>query len=116
MPGAVFQTLSSSGNNASSRLNPSSSRTRLSEKSAAVWLTAGLDEGAGAHFGDGLTQFVFRIHDDRPVPRDRFFDRLAGDEQKTNALLAGLHRDFVAAIKQDERSVAELVAVQAAAG
>src|ERR1051325_5811647 len=95
-PGSVDHTLSSSGKSASSRLKPSSSRTRLSEKSAAVRLTAGLDERPGAHFRHRLTQFRFRIHDNRSVPRDRLFDRLAGDQEKANALLAGLDRDFVA--------------------
>src|SRR5436305_15312412 len=102
MPGTVFQTLASSGKSASSRLRPSSSRTRLSEKSAAVRLTAGFDEGARAHFGHRLAQFLFRVHDDRPVPRDGLFNRLAGDEEKTDAVFAGLHRHFVAAIEQDE--------------
>src|SRR6185437_2472003 len=108
-PGIADQTLSSSGKSAISRLNPSSSRTRLSEKSAAVRLTAGLDERARAHFGHRLAQLGFRVHHDRAVPRDGFFNRLAGHEKKADAVLAGLDRDLVAAIEQQHRSIGDVV-------
>src|SRR5437867_4845233 len=107
-PGSVVQTLSSSGKSASSRLKPSSSRTRLREKSAAVRLT-GLDERAGPHLGDGLTQFLFRVHHDRPVPGDRLFDRFAGDQQEADALIACLDGHFVAAIEEEQRSVRDVI-------
>src|SRR6185295_2334074 len=109
-PGSVDHTLSSSGNRASSRLKPSSSRTRLSEKSTAVRLTAGLDERPGAHLRHRLTQLGVRVHDDRAVPRDGLFDGLAGHEKESDALVARLHGDFVAAVEEDERTVLDVVA------
>ena len=72
-------------------------------------LVAGLDERARAHLGDGLPQLVFRVHHDRPVPRHRLFDRLARHEQEADAVFARLHGHFVAAIEQDERSIADVV-------
>src|SRR5580658_3364973 len=69
-----------------------------------------LDERAAAQFGKGLLQFGLRVHHDRAVPGDRLLDRLAGNEEKADALLAGLHRDLVAAVEQNERAVAGLLA------
>ena len=40
---------------------------------------------------------ALRVHHDRPVPGDRLLDRLARDQQEADALVAGLHDDFVAA-------------------
>src|SRR6201996_9278431 len=56
--------------------------------------------------GEGLLQLGLRVHHDRAVPGDRLLDRLAGDEQEADALFAGLHRHFVAAIEQNERAIA----------
>src|SRR5262249_7308130 len=51
-------------------------------------------------------------HHDRAVPRDRLLDRLAGDQQKADALLAGLDGDLVAAVEQHKRAVAGALAQQ----
>ena len=51
---------------------------------------------------------VLRVHHDRSIPGDRLLDRLSRDEQEPDALVAGLHDDFVAAVEQHERSVAGL--------
>ena len=64
---------------------------RLTQRTSPV-----LDEGAVAEFGDRLPKFVLRVHHDRPVPGDRLGDRLARDEQETDALVTGLHRHLVA--------------------
>src|SRR5580700_5854050 len=69
-----------------------------------------LDERAGPQLGKSLLQFGLRVHHDRPVPGDRLLDRLAGDEEKADALFAGLHRDLVATVEQNERAVAGLLA------
>ena len=50
-----------------------------------------LDEGPLAQFAHRLLQFRLRVHDDRSVPGDRLFDRLARDEQEEDARIAGLH-------------------------
>ena len=55
---------------------------------------------------DGLTQFVFRVHDDGAVPGDGLFERLAGDEEEADALFTGLN-GLIAAIEEDERLVAD---------
>jgi hypothetical protein len=39
-----------------------------------------LDEGSVIEFGDGLTQFVLRIHHDRTVPGDGLFEWPAGNQ------------------------------------
>ena len=47
------------------------------------------------------------VHHDRPVPRDRLFERPSRHEQEPDALVAGRHRDLVAAVEEHERSIAE---------
>ena len=37
------------------------------------------------------------------VPGDGFFEWLAGDEQEADAVVTGLHRDFVTAVEEHER-------------
>src|SRR5215470_18487839 len=92
-PVAVLHRLSSSGNSASSRLKPSSSRTSERAKSADASLTAALlrggvlDEGAGAHVGHRLPELVLGVHHDRAIPCNGLFDRLARDQQEADALL-----------------------------
>ena len=39
-------------------------------------VSARLDEGSVAQFGDRLLQLGLRVHDDRTVPGDRLLDRL----------------------------------------
>ena len=68
-----------------------------------------LDEVAGLQFAHGLAELGLGVHDDGAVPGDRFFERLAGDEQEADAFGAGLDGDFVAAIEQDERVVLRVV-------
>src|SRR5215471_20763040 len=67
--------------------------------------SAVLDEGAVAQLGDGLLQLGLGVHHDRPVPGDGLLDRLARDQQETDALLARLHGDLVAAVEQHQRAV-----------
>ncbi len=38
-----------------------------------------------------LAQLLLRVHDDGPVPGDRLLQRLAGDQQEADAVVAGLH-------------------------
>src|SRR5689334_23649803 len=68
------------------------------------------DERAVAQLAHRLVQFGLRVHHDRPVPGDRLLDRLARHQQEADALLAGLHRDLVAAVEHDQRAVAGLLA------
>ena len=70
------------------------------------------DKRTAAQLGERLLQFGLRVHHDRAVPGDRLLDRLAGHEEEANALVAGLHRHFVAAVEDDERAVAGLLADQ----
>ena len=56
-----------------------------------------------------LLKLLVRVHHDRAAPGDRLFERLAGDEQETDALIAGLHDDLVAAIEEYERAIADSV-------
>jgi hypothetical protein len=65
-------------------------------------LSAMPNEASAIEFGDGLANLFLRIHHDRAVPRNRFFDRFTRDEQEPNAFRASLDGDLVAAIEQDE--------------
>src|SRR5262245_24379697 len=69
-----------------------------------------LDEGAVAQLAHRLLQLGLRVHHDRAVPGDRLLDRLARDQEKAGALLAGLDRHLVAAVEQHERAVAGALA------
>ena len=53
-------------------------------------------------FFECLLQLFLRVHHNRAVPGDRLFQRLAGDEKKSNAIVSGLHSDFIAAIEKNE--------------
>src|SRR5262245_9508601 len=64
-----------------------------------------LDERARAQLVVRLLQLRFGVHHDWTVPRNRFFDRLPGNEQEADAFVARLHDDFVAGVEEDERSV-----------
>ena len=57
------------------------------------------DEGAVLQLGDRLLQLGLSVHHDRPIPGDRFLDRLTRDKQKPDAFVAGLDRDFVTAVE-----------------
>ena len=52
-----------------------------------------------------IPQLFLRVHHDWPVPCHRLLQRLAGDQQKADAIFAGLHGDFVAAVKEDEGAI-----------
>lgn len=62
--------------------------------------SAVLDERAVLQFVECLLQLVLSVHDDRPVPCDRLFNRLAGNQQKANPFRPRLHHDFVSAVEQ----------------
>src|SRR5215475_488001 len=55
-----------------------------------------LDEGAVVELGHRLLQLRLGVHHDRPIPGDRLLDGLARDEDKPDAVVAGLDRDLVA--------------------
>src|ERR1039457_5532855 len=67
------------------------------------------DKAAVLQLAHGLLQLSLRIHHDRPVPRHRLFERFAGNQQKPDALRAGLDHDLVAAVKQHQRVVSRVV-------
>ena len=48
---------------------------------------------------------LLRVHHDRAVPRHRLLERLARDQEEPHAVVAGLHRDLVAAVEEHERAV-----------
>src|SRR5258708_3632902 len=52
-----------------------------------------------------LPELLLRVHHDRPIPRDRLLERLARDQQEADTIVAGLYREFVAAVKKYERPV-----------
>src|SRR6476646_1827375 len=52
-----------------------------------------------------IAQLLLRVHHDWAVPRHRLLQRLAGNQQKADAVLTGLHGDFVAAVKEDKRAI-----------
>jgi hypothetical protein len=49
-----------------------------------------------------LLDLVGRVHDKRPVARDRFTQRLARDQQESNCLIRGAHLDSVSVAKEDQ--------------
>src|SRR5579871_5556003 len=54
---------------------------------------------------EGLLEFVLRVHDDRSVPGYRLFQRLAGYQQKTDSIFAGVDSYFVTTIEQNQRAI-----------
>src|SRR6185369_14488512 len=56
-------------------------------------------------FAEGVAELLLGVHHDRSVPSDGLFERLAGDEQKADAIVASLHHDFVTAIEEDQLAV-----------
>jgi hypothetical protein len=79
----------------------------------AAWLSIGTrasphyfcEKSSLFQFQEGLPKFRLRIHHDGSIPRHRLAQRLARNEQESNALRSDLHRDFVTAIKQNETAV-----------
>jgi len=68
-----------------------------------------LDESSIPQLSDRPLKLLLRIHHDRPIPCDRFLDRLARHQQEADALVAGLHHDLVAAVKEHQRVIAHVV-------
>jgi len=60
-----------------------------------VWF----EEVALVKFLESLAEFVLGIHNDGAIPGDRFFERLTGNEQEADAIIASLDHEFIAAIK-----------------
>src|ERR1700757_90746 len=52
-----------------------------------------------------IAQLFLRVHHDWPVPSDGFLQRLAGKQQKADAVFTAFHCAFVAAIEEDERTI-----------
>ena len=71
-----------------------------------------LDERSVAQVAQRLTDFGLGVHDDRPVPGDRFAQRPAGDQQEAHALFACLDDDLVAGVEHHQRTIADRVAHQ----
>ena len=67
-----------------------------------------LQEGTPVQFLEGLFELFLGVHHDGAVPGDRFLQRLAGYQQKADAILAGLDFDFVAAVEEDQRAIVGL--------
>src|SRR5262249_40064230 len=64
-----------------------------------------LEEGPPLQLVERQSQLGLRVHDNRPVPGDRFLQRLTGHEQKTDAGLAPFDDDFIATVEQDQRTI-----------
>src|SRR5207253_7580475 len=58
-----------------------------------------------SQFGERFLQLLLRVHDDGSVPCHRFAERLAGNEQEANAILAGLYHNLIALIEEHERAI-----------
>ena len=58
-----------------------------------------LDEGAALQFVNCLAKLCLGVHHDGPVPRYRLLDWLAGDQQETDAFIAGLNSHLIAAVE-----------------
>src|SRR5260370_32049019 len=72
------------------------------------------DEGAGVQVGYGLPYLFLRVHHDGAVPGYWLLDWLTGEQQKADALVAGLNGDFVTPIEHHQRVVADVVHRRAA--
>src|ERR1700676_1203153 len=55
-----------------------------------------------------LAKFLLRVHDDWTIPGNRLLQRLTGDQEESNPIVAGLYLQFVTAVKQHERAVIRL--------
>ncbi len=70
---------------------------------------AALDEGPVAEVVDRLLKFGVGVHHDRTIPSDRLLEQLPGHQQKPDAFLACLDSDLVAAVEQDQLTIAGLL-------
>src|SRR5690348_18345699 len=67
-----------------------------------------LEESSHFQLVEGLPKLLLRVHHNGTVPGDGLFQRLAGNEQETDAVFACLNFYFIAAIKKNERAVIEI--------
>src|SRR4051812_29774275 len=87
----------------SSRLSTTySGKMRNGARSPTRFAGSARNECPVAQLGDRLLKFSLRVHYDRPVPSNRLFDRLAGDQQEADAVFPSLHRNFAAAVEQHQ--------------
>ena len=49
---------------------------------------------------EGLAQLLLCVHHDGAVPCHRLLQRFSRDQQKADAVIAGLHRDFVTTVEE----------------
>src|SRR5438045_8627106 len=70
----------------------------LAAQAVSCALTSLRDERPVLELLPGLAELVLRVHHDRPVPGHRLRDRLAGDQQEADALLAGAHAHLAARV------------------
>src|ERR1700693_5752196 len=67
------------------------------------------NELSGLQFGHGLPKLLLRVHNNRSVPCDRLFDRLAPHQQETDTLVSSLDSEFVAAVAPHHRWAGHLM-------
>src|ERR1041385_5199351 len=67
-----------------------------------------LQEGPLLELIVGLPELLLRVHDDRPVPGDGLLERLPRHQEEPDPLVAGLHRDLIAAGEEHQRAVLRL--------
>ena len=53
-------------------------------------------------FLESLPELFLSIHHDGSVPSDRLLERLPGNQQKPNSVIAGLNDHFIPAIKENQ--------------
>ena len=94
---------------AETRINSQVAKTRTTEATRFLRLAGrGFQKRSLAKFLVGLLELGLRVHHDGAIPRDRFLQWLAGDQQKSDAFVPRLHGDVVTGVEQDERAVVRL--------
>ena len=64
-----------------------------------------LEKCAALEFLESLLKLLLRVHDNWPVPGHGLLQGLAGNQQETNAVIAGLNHHLIAPVKQDQRAI-----------
>jgi hypothetical protein len=59
-------------------------------------------------FCERLAQPLLVVHHDWPVPRNRFLQGLAGDEQEAYSVGSRLHDDLVSPVEEHQRTIGRL--------
>ncbi len=67
-----------------------------------VRLSELLQEFTLLEFVERLPELLLCVHDNGAIPGYRLLKRFSGDQEKPDAVVARLHRDLVAAIKEYE--------------